>query len=137
VSDDISRFGHADLEFTAEEVKDASRTIPKAILTSLPLNASLGFIMIVTLCFCTVDVDAVLSSPVGLAGYPFLQIFHDATKSLGATTVMTVIPLISLVGSVVAETATSSRQLWSFARDGGVPFAAQVASVSSCERSSG
>jgi len=86
--------------------------------------------MIVTLCFCTKDVDTVLSSPVGLAGYPFIQIFYDATKSLGATTVLVVIPLISLVGSVVAEIATGSRQLWSFARDGGVPFSAGIAHVS-------
>lgn len=85
--------------------------------------------MILTLCFCTVDVDTVLSSPIGLAGFPFIQIFYDATQNLGATTVMVVIPLVSLVGSVTAETATASRQLWAFARDGGVPFAAEVARV--------
>jgi amino acid transporter len=101
------------------------------LLTSLPLNASLGFIMIVTLCFCTVDVDAVLSSPVGMAGYPYIQIFYNTTQSLGATTIMVVIPLISLVGSVIAEIATGSRQLWSFARDGGVPFSGRVAQVNS------
>ncbi|KAF2264314.1 amino acid transporter [Lojkania enalia] len=113
----------------SEEVKDASRTIPRAMLFSLPLNASLGFLMIITLCFCTADVDAVLSSPGGMAGFPFVQIFYDATGSLAATTIMVLLPLISLVGSVIAEIATASRQIWSFARDGGVPFSRQVASV--------
>jgi amino acid transporter len=98
-------------------------------MMSLPLNATLGFIMILTLCFCTVDVDGVLSSPVGLTGYPFIQIFYNATHSLTATTVMVVIPMVSLTGSVIAEIATASRQLWSFARDGGVPFSSHIASV--------
>jgi amino acid transporter len=99
-------------------------------MMSLPLNATLGLVMILTLCFCTTDVDNVLLSPVGMAGYPFIQIFYNATQSLAATTVMVVIPLISLTGSVIAEIATASRQLWSFARDGGVPFSSYIAQVS-------
>jgi amino acid transporter len=103
--------------------------LPLAILTSLPLNASLGFIMIVTLCICTVDLDDIFSSPVGSAGYPFIQIIHNATGNLAATTVLVAIPLISLTGSVIAETATASRQLWAFARDGGIPLSPVIAKV--------
>lgn len=114
----------------AEEVKDSSLTLPKSLIMSLPVNAALGFFMILTLCFCTTDVDQVMSSPAGLAGYPFIQIIHNATGSLATTTVMVVIPLVSLTGSVIAEIATASRQLWSFARDGGVPFSFWVARVS-------
>ena len=104
-------------------------------MTSLPLNAALGLCMILTLCFCTVDVESVMASPVGMAGYPFIQIFYDATGSLGATTMMVILPLISLTGSVIAEVATASRQLWSFARDGGVPFSSTVAKVGVAPRS--
>ena len=50
--------------------------------------------------------------------------------NLAATTVMALIPMLVLTGSVVAEIATASRQLWSFARDGGVPFAPPLARVS-------
>jgi hypothetical protein len=99
-------------------------------MISLPLNAALGFIMIVTLCYCTVDIDAVLESPVGMAGYPYIQIFYNSTQSKGAATIMTILPLISLTGSVTAEIATASRQLWSFSRDGGVPFYRYVSAVS-------
>ena len=98
-------------------------------MSALPLNASLGFLMIVTLSFCTVDVDGITMSPVGMIGYPFIQIFQNATGSFAATTVMTVVPLISLTGSVIAEVATASRQLWAFARDGGVPGSSYVAKV--------
>lgn len=86
--------------------------------------------MIVTLCFCMGNPDDILESPVGLAGYPFIQIFFNATNSLAGTTIMVVIVLVALTGSVVAEIATASRQLWSFARDNGVPFSATVAKVS-------
>lgn len=122
---------HADTQVfsTAEEVKDSSRTLPRSVMTSLPLNAVLGLLMIITLSFSTPNIDEILASPVGMAGYPFLQIFNNATGSLAATTVLTVIPLISLTGSVIAETATASRQLWAFARDGGVPFSSHVAKV--------
>jgi len=114
---------------TAEEVKDASKTLPRSIMTALPLNATLGLLMIITLAFCTYDVEAVLSSDTGLIGAPFLEVFHNATGSMAGATIMAVIPMISLFGSVVAETATASRQIWSFARDGGVPFSSHVAKV--------
>ena len=114
----------------AEEVKDASRILPRSLMASLPVNATLGLIMLLTLCFCTTDTERVMASDVGLAGYPFIQIVYDATGSLGATTFLVVLPIISLTGSVVAEIATASRQLWSFARDGGVPFSGFIAHVS-------
>lgn len=114
---------------TAEEVRDSSRTLPRSLMLFLPLNAFLGLCMILTLCFCTTDTDRVLTSPMGASGYPFIQIFYDATGSLAATTVLVVIPLVSLMGSVIAETATASRQLRAFARDGGVPFAPWAARV--------
>lgn len=85
--------------------------------------------MIITLCFCAVDVDGIVASPVGVVGSPFLQIFQNATGNLAATTVMAIVPLISLIGSVIAEVATASRQLWSFARDGGVPFSSYISQV--------
>ncbi|ORX97502.1 amino acid permease-domain-containing protein [Clohesyomyces aquaticus] len=113
----------------AEEIKDASKTLPRTIMTALPLNATLGLITIITLAFCTVNVDNVLSSPTGLMGFPFIEVFYEATGSLAGTTVMAVIPMISLFGSVVAEVATASRQIWAFARDGGVPFSSRLAKV--------
>lgn len=103
-------------------------------MMSLPLNAALGLVMILTLCFSAVDADDVLSSPVGLAGYPFIQMIQNSTQNLAATTVLVVVPLISLAGSVIAEIATASRQLWSFARDGGVPFSGWTAKVGEQDR---
>lgn len=115
--------------FAAEEVQDSSRALPIALMTSLPMNAGIGFLTVITLCFCTYDVEGILSSPVGAIGYPFIQIFQNATGNLAATTILVILPLISLTGSVIAEVATASRQLWSFARDGGVPFSTFISRV--------
>lgn len=70
-----------------------------------------------------------VSSPAGLAGYPFIEVVYRSTQSLAATTVMVVVAFISLTGSVIVEIATASRQLWAFARDGGIPLLAWLAKV--------
>jgi choline transport protein len=60
---------------------------------------------------------------------PFIQLFYNATRSLGAATVMTVIVVIMLSACCISEVATASRQLRSFARDGGLPFSEWLAVV--------
>ncbi|KAK5680102.1 hypothetical protein LTR17_027574, partial [Elasticomyces elasticus] len=59
-------------------------------------------------------------------GYPFIQVFYTVTNSHVGTTLMTVIMNLPLIGSVIACVATSSRQIWSFARDEGVPFSKAI-----------
>ena len=111
----------------AEEVEDAGRTIPRAMVWSVYLNAIMGFGMAVTMCFCLGDLSEIVSTP---TGYPFIQVFYNATKSYAATNVMVTIVIITLCASAISEVATSSRQLWSLARDRGIPFADWFAYVS-------
>lgn len=42
---------------------------------------------------------------------------------------MVAIIIIALVCAVIAEIATASRQVWSFARDGGLPFSPFLSKV--------
>ncbi|RDW81020.1 putative GABA permease [Aspergillus mulundensis] len=111
---------------TAEEIKDASQTLPKAMMAAVGVNAVLGFIMIITLCFTLVDVDGVLATP---TGFPFIQIFYNTTQSYAATNTMTAVLVITLTASTITEVATASRQLWSFARDKGLPCSSFFAYV--------
>ncbi|KAK5080003.1 hypothetical protein LTS08_008914 [Lithohypha guttulata] len=111
----------------AEEIKDAARTLPNAIMASVGLNATLAFIMSVTLIFTLGDVESVLS---GVTGYPFIQIFFNATQSYVATNVLTAIVIIMLTGCCVSELAAASRQVWSFARDQGLPGWSWLSQVS-------
>lgn len=95
---------------------------------SMGLNSTLGFILVVTIIFTVGEVHEILNTP---TGQPFIQIFFNGTNnSYAGTNVMTGIIIITLTASVVAEIATASRQLWSFARDNGVPFSRYLSRVS-------
>lgn len=83
--------------------------------------------MILTLCFCLGDAAQIVQTPTGL---PFIQIFFNTTQSYSATNVMCTILIVTLTASTISEVATGSRQLWSFARDNGVPFSALLSHVS-------
>ena len=98
----------------SEETQDASRTLPNAIMGSVLLNVTLVFIMCTTVCFTLGDPAAAAKT---VTGYPFIQMFYNATGSLAATNTLTAIPVIMLAGCAFSEVAASSRQLWSFARD--------------------
>jgi len=55
-----------------------------------------------------------------LTGFPFIQVFYNATGSKGGATAMTMILVLSSVANAMTNIATASGQLWAFARDGGV-----------------
>jgi amino acid transporter len=102
----------------AEEVKNASVAIPRAIMLSVLINGTLGFSMLIAVLFCLEDVDAALNSA---TGYPFMEIFYQATNSVSGALGMTSILLIIAICSVIGMLAATSRQFWSFARDRAVP----------------
>jgi len=102
----------------SEEIQDASLTLPKAIIWSVVPNAALGFIMAVTLIFTLGDINSILATP---TFQPFIQVFFNATQSYAATNAMTAIVIILLASCCISEVATASRQIWSFARDRGLP----------------
>lgn len=93
---------------------------------SFALNGLLGFIMVITLCFSLGDVASVTETNFS---FPFIQIFYDTTRSVAATDATVSLVVVTLFFSVVGEIATSSRQLWSFARDKGLPFSSKIAYV--------
>lgn len=112
----------------AEEIKDASIILPRSIMASLFLNGALGFVMLVTYCFCLGDVEEILGTH---TGYPFIQVFYNVTNSLGGASAMTAILITLTVCGCISNVATASRQLFAFARDGGLPFSPFLAQVSS------
>lgn len=82
--------------------------------------------MSVTLIFTMGDVDSILDTR---TGQPFIQVFFNATKSYAATNVMCAIVIIILCSCCISEVATASRQLWSFARGGGLPASKWLSKV--------
>ncbi|KAI1214242.1 putative GABA permease [Annulohypoxylon truncatum] len=105
----------------AEEIKNASTVVPRAILFSIGLNGALGFAMMIAYLFCLGDLQAVLESQETL-GYPFLFVFQTGTNSTPGAAVMGLIVVVLGLCCTVSVLASSSRMLWSFARDRGVPI---------------
>jgi len=115
----------------SEEVRDSATTIPKILLLTIAINATLAFGFLVALLFCIGNIEKVVSTN---AGYPIIALFQQATGSrCGATLMMAAIILISFF-SGSALLASVSRLTFAFARDGGMPFSDFFAHVStSCD----
>lgn len=101
-----------------EEIRNASTVVPQTMIASLMINGVLAFSMLVAVLFCIGDITAAVGSP---TGYPFIEIFTQATASKAGATVMTSIVTTLSFCAIIAALAGSSRMTWSFARDRGLP----------------
>ncbi|EEY22506.1 conserved hypothetical protein [Verticillium alfalfae VaMs.102] len=110
----------------SEEVRDAGRTLPRSMIMTTVINGGLGWIMIITYCFCIGDLFEVLETP---TGYPFMQVFLNSTQSASSATAMAVFVVAMAIFSNLTMVATASRQLFAFARDNAVPLSPWFASV--------
>ena len=89
------------------------------MMWGVALNAVLGYVTVFTLCFTITDPTALLN---GTTGFPFIQLFYNVTSSYAGADIMVALVIITLISAVICEIATASRQIWSFARDNGLPF---------------
>lgn len=109
----------------AEEVKTASVAVPRAMLWSFFGNATVGFIVLISFLFAIPDVGTALATP---TGYPFLDVIQSAAGN-GAIPIIVVMVLIMITG-VIDSNASTSRQTFAFARDGGLPCGRWLSRVS-------
>ncbi|KAI2487155.1 Amino acid transporter [Pyrenophora tritici-repentis] len=110
----------------SEELKNASSSLPKAMMWGAFLNGILGCIMMITFMVCGGASEGVIAS---MTGQPVLQAVYDATGSITGTEVMGALLIILVFFASVSVTAASSRQIWSFARDRGLPFSPWIEQV--------
>ena len=111
----------------AEELQDAAYTLPRVIVWATFINGGLMFIMAITFCYCAGDILELIKTP---TGYAFIQLIYNSTGSLAATNTLTAIVIILGIAACITVMAGSSRQLFAFARDHGVPFARFVSKAS-------
>lgn len=112
----------------SEEVKDAGNALPRSIMSAIFINGAAGWIMIITFSFCvsTMDLTQVLASP---TGYPFIQVLYNVTGSAGGASALVMFPVLFGFAGILTMVATSSRQLYAFARDDALPFSSWLAQV--------
>ena len=82
------------------------------------LNGVLGFAALMAILFCVGDIEKAEKSP---TGYPFIEIFYQATNSPGGATAMVCVILALVFFATIGLIATASRMTWAFARDNGLP----------------
>ncbi|KAK0887491.1 hypothetical protein LTR02_017174, partial [Friedmanniomyces endolithicus] len=102
-----------------ENAKDASSTNPFSLMTSCALSGILAFIVGITIIFCLGNLEEVLSNP---NQAPFITVLLYLTGNRAATVALYVPIVLCFMSALISKVATASRQLWSFARDGSLPF---------------
>lgn len=110
----------------AEEIEDATIIIPRSMIASVLLNGGLGFAMLIAILFCLGNVDDALNTP---TGYPFMEIFVQAARSTSGGTGMTCLIVVLMTFATIGTLATSSRMLWAFAREKGLPGSYYISKV--------
>ena len=109
-----------------EELKDARNDAPRAIIWATWIGTITGFGFLIAVCFCIGDIDAAASTPTGV---PLIAILYQATGSIaGAAVLTTLITIIALI-SLCFLSAQSSRVVFAFARDRGLPFSSIISRV--------
>lgn len=111
-----------------EEVHNPSVVVPRSIMASIMVNGSTGFAMLLALLFCIGDTEKALKSP---TGYPFMEIFLNATDSVAGSATMTAVIVTMSACCAIGMLASTSRVFWSFARDHGLPFWRTLSKVGS------
>jgi choline transport protein len=109
----------------SEEIKDAGKTVPGAMLGSYFLNGALGLVFLISYMFMMTDIDAALNHT---TGYPHIWVFEQAVGP-AAVVVLNVIPTILIFAGTLSFNLSASRQTWAFARDKGLPFSSWLGHV--------
>lgn len=104
----------------AEEVTNASLTVPWMMILTIILNGAIGLAFMLTYVYSIQDLQLqIIDSD---AAYPFIDVFQHAVGSKAGAIGMTVPVIILSICVAINAMAAASRQAWAFSRDEGLPF---------------
>ncbi|KAJ5097163.1 hypothetical protein N7456_007884 [Penicillium angulare] len=101
----------------AEESEGATATLGPTMIISMILDGLLGFGMSIALLFNKQAIE--IAAVYGV--YSPIILFYQTTNSRSATIILSCVWVVSYMGRVLACIAPASRQVWSLARDQGIP----------------
>ncbi|KAF5254436.1 hypothetical protein FANTH_694 [Fusarium anthophilum] len=105
----------------SEEVDNPSRNIPIAIGATIILGIITVIAWNIGLMYVIKDVQGLIAS-----GAPIMEVYNQALGSKTATTIWAIYYILVFYHIILNLFVFSSRILWSFSRDGGVPYSAYV-----------
>ncbi|CAL8461962.1 g1493 [Coccomyxa elongata] len=108
----------------SEETKNADRTSPWGIIMAVGTSVVLGFGYILALLFSIQDVDTLNTGRAN--GYVSGQIYYDVVMArygdVRIAVAIMALPAMAMFFCGASCVTSNSRMLWSFSRDGGIPF---------------
>ncbi|KAM0750785.1 amino acid transporter [Meredithblackwellia eburnea MCA 4105] len=111
--------GYDSVAHLAEELEDASRTAPRALVLSILISGLFCIPYLIVTLFFIGDVSVLAASP---TGFPFLQIMYDCVKNNAGAIVLAFCTTGMAMTAIPGLIASTSRTIWAFSRDGAVPF---------------
>ena len=108
----------------AEELPNPGKNVPRVVMLVMAIGTGTSIPWTLAFLFSTNDLEAIASSPL-----PILTVFEQATGSLRVATLFTVWIVIIYFGAMISCLVTSSRIIWAFSRDGGLPYSKVFAKV--------
>lgn len=107
----------------AEEVTDASLTVPRVMWWAYVMNTLLGIVVLITMLFCIGSLEDAID-----AEAPYLQLFLNTGSEAVAYVLLIILFLLIYSGNVTCL-ATAARELFAFSRDKGFPFSSWLSKM--------
>lgn len=112
----------------SEEMKNPRTGVPRAMIMSIVVNGIMGFAVLLAVLFGIGDFQAAVTSR---TGFPIIEIFFQMTRgNAAAASAMSCTIVASASLATVGLIASTSRTLWSFARDGAPAYSRYLSRVS-------
>jgi choline transport protein len=121
----FSLVGYDAAAHLSEEIPNPRIKCPKIMIQSILIGIFTGLIFLVALIFSLKDIQAVITAPEG----PILRILIQATGSANAAVALLVFPVTCMLLGTFAVMTTSSRLIYAFARDQGLPFSGWLGTI--------
>ncbi|KAH8693271.1 choline transporter [Talaromyces proteolyticus] len=115
----------------AEEVPRPGRNIPLGILAQYVLGFVTALCYAIALFYSINDLDAVLKSSYL---FPLTEIYVQSTGSAGGSLGLLILAFLPSIVAVIGCYLTSSRVLWTLARDNATPFSRFISQVDRKQR---
>jgi amino acid permease (GABA permease) len=103
-----------------EEIPDAAVQGPRIMIDCQLIGITTGFLFLVVLLFASGG-TANTTNVIGSSAGPLLEIFYLATNNRAGAVCLLMFPLLCLMFAGTACLTTSSRMIFAFARDNGLP----------------
>lgn len=109
----------------SEEVKDAAKSVPRAMISIYLVNFALIFPATLTVCYHIPSIEDALADA---TTYPAIYVLRQCMSSGWITVILVVVCLLNVASNIVYLAAVT-RDLFAFARDKGLPFADWLSTV--------